>query len=231
MYQLLIDNWGNIEAFTTGDWLLAADPMVAGVVAFMVQLFFAWRLHIIAQQRWLTMFIIVMSFATVCGGIGTGIAVLWVKSYARFADFQQIAVIWLISAAVGDISITTALTFHLRRRRGTFKATDRLLNRIIQRKFASFVNLSCCGSLRYYSHSAKWFADSSRCFGRYLFIFIHCMSIFLCLFVKLMTRVFSPNLITYVSFTVTIDCDPCLFLPSTLVFDAQALFQHGSLFA
>ncbi|KZP30704.1 hypothetical protein FIBSPDRAFT_1037971 [Athelia psychrophila] len=132
MYQLLVDNWGNIVAFESGDWLLAADPMVAGMVAFMVQLFFAWRIHIVAAKPLLTTGIVLCSFVTLCGGIGTGIAVLWVKSYALFASFQQIAVIWLISATVGDISITTALTYHLRRRKGAFEATDRLLDRIVQ---------------------------------------------------------------------------------------------------
>ncbi|KZP27535.1 hypothetical protein FIBSPDRAFT_1040088 [Athelia psychrophila] len=132
MYQLLIDNWGNIVAFESGDWLLGSDPMVAGVVAFMVQLFFAWRIHIIAGQPLLTMGIVACSFATLCGGIGTGIAVLWVKNYALFASFRPIAIVWLISATVGDISITVALTYHLRRRKGTFAATDRMLDRIVQ---------------------------------------------------------------------------------------------------
>jgi len=132
MYYLLVDNWGQIGAFTYGDWLLAADPMVAGIIAFMVQCFFAWRIHIIAQTAWQTAAIVVCAVLTLCGGVGTGIAVLWVKDYALFANFKQIATIWLISASVGDIAITTALTYHLRRRKGTFEATDRLLDRIIQ---------------------------------------------------------------------------------------------------
>lgn len=134
MYYLFVDNWGSIEAFTTGDWLLAADPMVAGIIAFMVQGFFAWRIHVISKDAFLTSFIVICSVLTLCGGIGTGIAVLWVQSYARFAEFRQIAVIWLISAVVGDVSITAALTYHLRRRKGNFEATDRLLDRIVQRE-------------------------------------------------------------------------------------------------
>lgn len=134
MYQLLVDNWGNIVAFESANWLLAADPIIAGVVAFMVQLFFAWRIQIVARQWPLTMFIVICAFTTLCGGLGTGIAVAWVKSYALFANFRQIAVIWLISSTVGDTSITAALTHHLRRRKGSFVATDRLLDRIVQRK-------------------------------------------------------------------------------------------------
>ncbi|KAF7968113.1 hypothetical protein HWV62_31977 [Athelia sp. TMB] len=132
IYQLLIDGWGDITAFESGGWLLAADPMVAAIVACMVQGFFAWRLQIVAQQAWLTTFIIICSACTLLGGIGTGIAVLWVKSYALFGTFKPIASIWLISATIADITITLALTYHLRRRRGSFGATDRLLDRIVQ---------------------------------------------------------------------------------------------------
>lgn len=136
LYQLLIDGWGDITVYMSANWLLACDPMIAGVVAAMVQLFFAWRIHIIARQPWLTMFIAFCSLATLCGGVGTGIAVLWDKSFSLFANFKPIACVWLISGAAADVSITAALTYHLRRRRGTFEATDRLLDHIIQRKLS-----------------------------------------------------------------------------------------------
>lgn len=105
------------------------------IVASIVQVFFAWRIHIIARQPRLTTFIAFCSLATFCGRVGTGIAVVWDTSFALFANFKPIACVWLISAAVADISITTALTYHLRRRRGTFEATDRLLDRLIQHNF------------------------------------------------------------------------------------------------
>ncbi|KZP30118.1 hypothetical protein FIBSPDRAFT_777799 [Athelia psychrophila] len=132
MYWLLIDNWGAIDAFTYGDWLLAADPMLAGITAGMVQCFFAWRIQVISKQKWLTMAVVFCAVLTVCGGIGTGIAVLWVSSYALFGNFNQIATIWLVSAAIGDIAITIGLSYHLNRRKGSFEATDQLLDRIIQ---------------------------------------------------------------------------------------------------
>lgn len=134
MYWLLIDNWGKIDAFTQADWLLGSDPMIAGIVGSMVQCFFAWRLLVITRKKWLTMIIVLCAVFTVCGGIGTGIACIWVKDYTLFLSFKQITVIWLISAALGDIGITMALTYHLHRRKGSFEATDKLLDRIIKCK-------------------------------------------------------------------------------------------------
>lgn len=136
MYHLFIDGWGDITYFESSDLLLALDPITAGIVAFLVQLFFAWRLHIIAAQPVLTIFIVALSLLTVAGAVGTGIVVYLTKEFIYFQRplVRQITCIWLISTAVADICICGALTFHLRRRRGSYDATDRLLDRIIRRE-------------------------------------------------------------------------------------------------
>lgn len=61
---------------------------------------------------------------------------MWVSSYARFAEFQPIATIWLVSSVVADIGISVTLTVHLRRRRGAFARTNKLLDDIIRSEFA-----------------------------------------------------------------------------------------------
>ncbi|KZP19023.1 hypothetical protein FIBSPDRAFT_1045778 [Athelia psychrophila] len=132
MYSLLIDNWGVIEAFTHGDWLLAGDPIIIGIVAGMAQCFFAWRIYVITSSRWMTASIACCALVTACGGIGTGIASVWVREYALFVNFKQIIIIFLVSAAIGDLGITVALTYHLRSRKGSFEATDRILDNIIR---------------------------------------------------------------------------------------------------
>lgn len=134
MYRLFIDGWGDLTAFETGTWLLASDPMLAGIIACMVQLFFAWRLQIISKQWWLTAFIAICSVATVCGAVGTGIAVLWVEKFTLFQTFEPIVIVWEVSGVVADVTIAIAMTYYLRRYRGSFEATDRLLDRIILRE-------------------------------------------------------------------------------------------------
>lgn len=101
----------------------------------MVHVFFAWRLHIIARKRWLTLSIIGLAFVTCCGGIGTGIGVIFVKKYLLFDKLRTIIFIWLIPGTIADITITVALAVHLRRHKGNFKATDHLVDRIIQRVY------------------------------------------------------------------------------------------------
>ncbi|KZP26479.1 hypothetical protein FIBSPDRAFT_854786 [Athelia psychrophila] len=132
MYELLIDNWGVIEAFTHGDWLLAGDPIIIGIVAGMAQSFFAWRIYVVTSSRWMTACIACCAFVTTCGGIGTGIASVWVREYALFVNFKQIIIVFLVSAAVGDLGITVSLTYHLHGRKGSFEATNKILDNIIR---------------------------------------------------------------------------------------------------
>lgn len=134
-YTLFINGWGNIAAFASADWLLAADPMIAGVVAGLVELFFAWRLHVLGNRYWLTIFIIACALFTFLGGVGTGIAVYWVGNFALLGAIRPIVMLWQISAVVADITITVTLTYHLRYRRTSIRATDRLLDRITQREY------------------------------------------------------------------------------------------------
>ncbi|KZP06135.1 hypothetical protein FIBSPDRAFT_805176 [Athelia psychrophila] len=134
MYDLFVNGWGDITYYLSSSWLLAMDPIVAGLVAFMVQIFFAWRLHVIARQMWLTITIVVLSVITLGGALGVAISTLIVHEFVHFgeAKVKDVVYFWLVPTAVCDILICGALTYHLRRRKGTYKATGKLLDRIIR---------------------------------------------------------------------------------------------------
>ena len=158
MYQLLVTGRGDMAVFETAGLLAASVDIAMGIIQCTVQLFFAWRLHsightlypdlaprpisrfsardfIIAKQHWITGFICLASFGTLVGGVGTGIAMLLVKDYSRFASFAPIALTSGFSTLSADITITAAMTYHLHRAKGSFKRTDRLLDRVIRREY------------------------------------------------------------------------------------------------
>jgi hypothetical protein len=151
VYSLYADNWGKIEAFTKGDWrafllilhsliltpalvVLAADPIIAGIMSGAVQSFFAWRIRVISGSRLLSLAIYATAFVSTCGGIGTGIGLLWVLTYTRYSELHQIAIIWLLPGALCDIAISVSLTYSLRKRKGGISSTNKILDRIIRRE-------------------------------------------------------------------------------------------------
>ncbi|KZP34270.1 hypothetical protein FIBSPDRAFT_1035346 [Athelia psychrophila] len=131
-YQMYINGWGNMEVFAKANWLLAVDPMLVGMIACMVQLYFAGRLHIMVRNRWLTIFVIIFSIFTVLGGFAAGISILVVKSYAGSGHGKPAGIFWQVSTIITDITITVSVTYHLHGRKGLYAPTDRLLDSIIQ---------------------------------------------------------------------------------------------------
>lgn len=134
IYQLLIDGWGNISVFESAGWPVGVIDLTMPLIGGLVHLFFARRVYIISGQRWVTYTILGFSMLSFCGGIGTGIAAMWIKEFGKFGKFDSVSTIWAISSVVADITITVVMTYHLHRSKGSFAATDRLLDRIIQRK-------------------------------------------------------------------------------------------------
>lgn len=131
---MLITGWGDLSAFTNATWLAASDPVMIVLIACQVELFFAWRLWIIGRQRWIVILICFFSITELLCGIGTGIAVMWVKEYALFPSFKVIAILWTVTGAVADVFIAFGMTYYLRRVKGNYDATDKLLDRVILRE-------------------------------------------------------------------------------------------------
>jgi hypothetical protein len=46
--------------------VLALDPILAGILGFMVQIFFAWRIKVITYNKWLTALICVLAALNLC---------------------------------------------------------------------------------------------------------------------------------------------------------------------
>ncbi|KZP32623.1 hypothetical protein FIBSPDRAFT_1036754 [Athelia psychrophila] len=149
IYRLFIEGHGDMAKLTKVNPLSAAVSAVIGLTQCTVQLFFAWRLHIIGatpyqsstfslrdfmitKQHWLTVFICICSLLTLVGYVGTGIAALLAKDYLHLASIAPIVLTSGFSTVVADVLITLAMTYHLHRAKGTFARTDRFLDCIIQ---------------------------------------------------------------------------------------------------
>ncbi|KZP31935.1 hypothetical protein FIBSPDRAFT_1037092 [Athelia psychrophila] len=132
IYKLFIDGWGNAASYETAGWPVGVTALMLTCIACLAHLFFARRLHFIPVQRWITFLIVCFSIVTFIGGIGTGIAMLWIKDYGQFWRLKALVGVWAISAVFADIAIAVTTSYYLRRFKGNIKATDRLLDRIIQ---------------------------------------------------------------------------------------------------
>ncbi|EKM51209.1 uncharacterized protein PHACADRAFT_213079 [Phanerochaete carnosa HHB-10118-sp] len=132
LYVDLIDDFGNSADISVADWRFATDPAMVGIIATLVQLFFAWRLKVLTNNWWITGLVVLTAIASCCGGLGTAIAIHFVKQYKNFYKFDSIVAVWLASMAVCDTVIAIAMTWRLKRHKTGFQQTDDVVNKIIR---------------------------------------------------------------------------------------------------
>ncbi|KAK0542724.1 hypothetical protein OC845_006481 [Tilletia horrida] len=132
LYRLLVTHFGDGEAANTSDIFFALDPVMTGLIAFMCQSFFAWRVHRLTHTWWIPAIILLSGGASFLCAIGTTIGVTIVIYYNELQRIRSVVIIWLTGAALADTVITSALIWTLNKSRTGFAATDDVLTRLIR---------------------------------------------------------------------------------------------------
>ena len=175
LYKYLITNFGSLEYASRSNDEFATDPIMVSFIGFMTQLFFAWRVWKLSNNRfsWLVPVLIVgIGFLSFLAAIGSTVGVVIVREFARFQTFQVAVIIWLAGTAIADAIITVSLIITLHKARTGFSQTDDIITKLIR------------GTLQTGLLTASFaIIDLLREFGR-------CMS--LCTPTKLTTLTFHP---------------------------------------
>lgn len=134
MYYLFVSNWGDAGIFLTGNWLMATNPFILGTMGCANHFFFAWRIRVLMPKTWLSVAICFLGIATLGGAFAGGAIFLVVKKLADIATnvIRPAGIVWLLSAAIGDIMIAASISWFLQSHKSGFKASDQLLDRVIR---------------------------------------------------------------------------------------------------
>ncbi|KAH9948270.1 hypothetical protein B0H21DRAFT_249705 [Amylocystis lapponica] len=132
LYYMFISNWGNFKVFEAGNWLLCTDPLLLGLLACSVQLFFARRVKILTNNIWLTLMICACALATLAGAFGSMAEFLILEQFALLYKMRAVAILWLLPGCIADLTITISLSWFLRKKKSGFKTTDRLVDKIVR---------------------------------------------------------------------------------------------------
>ncbi|KAK0465907.1 uncharacterized protein EV420DRAFT_800673 [Desarmillaria tabescens] len=134
IYNLLIDNFGNLVAFTKTDWTATMDPVLEGIMAGMVQGFFAWRIWVLTKNYFYLGVIVLCILTSFAGSMATNIICFLTDGSADWNGLRNEmgvpVLVWLIPAALGDLVITVIIAMYLQRAKGSIRQTNRILDRI-----------------------------------------------------------------------------------------------------
>ncbi|KAJ3503255.1 hypothetical protein NLJ89_g8515 [Agrocybe chaxingu] len=112
LYRSLITFFGDEPNLGKSDWLFAAEPASTGVIAMMVQLFFAWRAYSLTKSVINGCAIAALAITGGVSSIVTGFEVGRSATFVEFDAFRHTVILWLVASVVCDILITlTLVTF------------------------------------------------------------------------------------------------------------------------
>ncbi|KAJ6472511.1 hypothetical protein C8R45DRAFT_412475 [Mycena sanguinolenta] len=130
VFQPLILNYGGIP--NDLPTLFITEPLCVVMVAFPIQLFFLWRLKRLTGSNLLPGAICLFAVISFAGGVWTIVMVPIVRNFMNVPKLYHPAEVWLIGAAVTDISIAVSLAIVLRSKKTGFAPSDTVVDNIIR---------------------------------------------------------------------------------------------------
>ncbi|PBL03611.1 hypothetical protein ARMGADRAFT_24330 [Armillaria gallica] len=135
IHWYLIAGFGNPALLVEGTWSLFSSIMINVIIAFLVQCFFAQRIHGLCPKPyrwWMTSVIGSMVFAHFCFGLETVGQFFVKKEFSRLNEVNFVAVLpFGITAILSDILIAVGLCLLLERSRTNFANTNYLIKTLI----------------------------------------------------------------------------------------------------
>ncbi|KAJ6594906.1 hypothetical protein B0H19DRAFT_1247539 [Mycena capillaripes] len=113
IYEPLITRYATPEALLTSPLLLRSDAVLTVLISTPIQLFIAWRVHIVTRSYVLPSIISLLALVSLGGGISVTTVVSLHPDYASFANFRAEVIIWLVSSTACDIFLTSSLVYSL----------------------------------------------------------------------------------------------------------------------
>ncbi|KAJ3507893.1 hypothetical protein NLJ89_g6048 [Agrocybe chaxingu] len=137
IYRSLITFFGDVQFLAQVDWTLATGAWTTGVIAAIVQLFFAWRIFVLTRN-WVYV-VVIGSLALAGCGASIAVPVKTGLSFpvSRIHEVKPAVTVWLASDVAADIIITTVLVWYLvsqvlHKHKSGFKRSDMVVDRVIR---------------------------------------------------------------------------------------------------
>ncbi|KAJ7032187.1 hypothetical protein C8F04DRAFT_1108098 [Mycena alexandri] len=132
IYEPLILRYGTPLALEFSPVMLRADGILTVLVSTPIQLFIAWRVHVVTRSRILPVIICILAVVSFGGGIATTTVVSLHPKLASFPDFHPEIITWLVASAACDVFLTVSLVYSLWIRKTHIKSTDSYINKVIR---------------------------------------------------------------------------------------------------
>ncbi|KDR82274.1 hypothetical protein GALMADRAFT_240773 [Galerina marginata CBS 339.88] len=128
------EGFGNITLLDEIGTIWFSVPIMGGIVGFIVQSFYAYRIRILSQSKIVTGCVLFLAFFQLGGAIATGVESKKAVFNSRFLGKSSFITlgIWNGGSALCDAIIAICMTIYLSSRKDQIKETTILVNRVIR---------------------------------------------------------------------------------------------------
>ncbi|KAJ7669601.1 hypothetical protein B0H17DRAFT_1183869 [Mycena rosella] len=148
----IIATWGNPADFSIVPWSASMIPILCGIVTAMVQMFYAWRIWVLAPNNFLkatAVLIVVLAFTQGTAAIVAGGLVLHIPTQGELARVHPEVTLWLSTSFTVDVIITASMTFILTRakQKSAWSPTETMLTALIHRVVQTGAASAICAAI------------------------------------------------------------------------------------
>ncbi|KAJ7698021.1 hypothetical protein B0H17DRAFT_927699 [Mycena rosella] len=137
-WYFIISTWGSPTDFNFVPWSASTIPIFCGPITAMVQMFYAWRIWILAPNRLfkgVSVLICGLALAQCSAAVVAGALVLKIPVQSELLAIHPEVSVWLSGSFACDIIITASMTFILMqaKQKSAWSPTETMLTALIHR--------------------------------------------------------------------------------------------------
>jgi len=136
-WRVFASGFGNIDEFDKVETSWLSVGILGGIVAFMVQSFYAYRIYVLSQSRVVAGIILIMALASYSGSLATSISLEQARIFSKLF-LQQSRIfglfgLWQSAGTTCDVLIAACMTYYLKRlSQGGMAQTQRVVARLLR---------------------------------------------------------------------------------------------------
>ncbi|KAJ7215285.1 hypothetical protein B0H12DRAFT_1242022 [Mycena haematopus] len=148
----IVTSWGTTQIFSALAWSAAMIPFMCGLIAGIVQIFYAfriWRLSPNAFVRSIAIVIVVLALTQSMTAMVTGLVMLHPPNVNNLIRLHPEFATWLGTSLADDILITACMTYLLSKakKKTSWSGTETLLTSLINRVITTGAATAVCAAV------------------------------------------------------------------------------------
>ncbi|KAJ7579830.1 hypothetical protein C8J56DRAFT_963659 [Mycena floridula] len=143
-YILFCERWGDPAVLLRAGLAWVYVPVLGGLMSFVAQLFWAWRLSMLTKIIWIPIAIITLSITQFVAALVGGISGRNITDVTKLVlEFKPLTV-WIVSVATADVIIVASMLYFYSTNRSSFAGTKVVLSKIL---FITIETGMCCATI------------------------------------------------------------------------------------